>query len=164
MLATMQFIIFCLPGCCLKAKRIKYNFTCCFVLSEWGCLTRGLRIFGPQGDKVMGGWRKLCNISASQFVLCIKYYQDHKIKEDEIGRACCTYVWELRNVNKILVIKPVGKRLLARLRHRWEVNITSWEGYTAWSTLKFQRSSLCHITVHGNQRNNTKVVSKITVL
>lgn len=75
-----------------KSKRNKIQLCLLFCTVRMRVSNQGLRTFGPQGDKVMGGWRKLCNISASQFVLCIKYYQDHEIKEDEIGRACCTYV------------------------------------------------------------------------
>jgi hypothetical protein len=33
------------------------------------------------------------------------------------------YMWDLRNMYKILVEKPEGKRLLGRLRCSWEDNI-----------------------------------------
>jgi hypothetical protein len=59
------------------------------------------------------------------FTICIlltSYYQDDKIKKDEIGRICSTH-GQIRNVNKISVSKPEGKRLLWRSRHRWEDNI-----------------------------------------
>jgi hypothetical protein len=43
-------------------------------------------------------------------------------------------IGEMRNVSRILVRKPEGKRLLARRTHRWEDNIRTdlmkrkWEG------------------------------------
>ena len=39
-----------------------------------------------------------------------------------MGGACSAY-GDRRNVNRILVVKPEGKRLLGRHRLRWEDNI-----------------------------------------
>jgi hypothetical protein len=58
------------------------------------------RIFGPRGDEVTGGWRKLHN---------------------EMGRECSTN--EKRNAYRILVGKSEGKRSLGRPRSRWMDNI-----------------------------------------
>jgi hypothetical protein len=46
------------------------------------------RIFGPNRDERIGGWRKLRN--ESRFVLFGKYnYNDHE-GEDKMGGACST--------------------------------------------------------------------------
>jgi hypothetical protein len=37
--------------------------------------------------------------------------------------GCVEHMEDMRNVYKILVGKPEGKRLLRRPRHRWEGNI-----------------------------------------
>jgi hypothetical protein len=45
------------------------------------------RIFGPQRDGVIGGWRKLHN---EELLLFIKYNYKYQVKEDEVGGACGT--------------------------------------------------------------------------
>jgi hypothetical protein len=40
-----------------------------------------------------------------------------------MGGACCAHGGELRGAYNILVGKPEGRRLLGKLRHRWEDNI-----------------------------------------
>jgi hypothetical protein len=80
------------------------------------------KIFGPKGDKIMGGWRKmhnegLHNLYSSQNII-------RMIKSRRMGLAghvgC---MGEKRNAYKVLVGKPEGKRPLGRLRHRLEDNI-----------------------------------------
>jgi hypothetical protein len=44
--------------------------------------------------------------------------QNDRVKEDEMSRACSTN-GEKRNVYRILVRKPEGKRPLGRPRRRW---------------------------------------------
>jgi hypothetical protein len=44
------------------------------------------------------------------------------VNEEEMGNACSMH-GENRNVCKILVRKPKGKRSLGRSRSRWEYNI-----------------------------------------
>jgi hypothetical protein len=39
-----------------------------------------------------------------------------------MGRACTTY-GERRDLCRVLVLKPKGKRILGRHMHRWEDNI-----------------------------------------
>jgi hypothetical protein len=74
------------------------------------------RIFGPRKDEVTGGWRKLHN------ELLIWNLQDTKFRGYKTGGACSTPE-DTRNVYKILVGKPEGKRPLGRPRCRWEHNI-----------------------------------------
>jgi hypothetical protein len=77
------------------------------------------RIFGPKRDGVTGGWRKLYNeelhnlYSSSSII---------RIEEDEVGGTCGTNGRE-RNVYRLLVGKPEGKRPLGRPRYRRIDNI-----------------------------------------
>jgi hypothetical protein len=47
------------------------------------------------------------------------YNCNDQIKDDEMGTACSTKR-EKGNARRVLVVKPEGKRLLGRLRRRWE--------------------------------------------
>jgi hypothetical protein len=40
---------------------------------------------------MVGGWRKLHNEEASQFVLLVKYNYNDRIKEDKVSKACSTH-------------------------------------------------------------------------
>jgi len=55
-------------------------------------------------------------------VLLTQYCASGKIKKNEMGGVCGTYV-EGRGVYRVLVGKPEGKRPLGRPRRRWEDNI-----------------------------------------
>jgi hypothetical protein len=80
------------------------------------------RIFGPKRDRVTGGWRKLHdeelhNLYSSPNIIII-------IKSRRIRRAGhVAQMEEKRNVYRLLVGNPEGKRLLGRPRHRWMNNI-----------------------------------------
>jgi hypothetical protein len=76
------------------------------------------RIFGPKRDGVTGGWRKLHNeelhnlYSSPSIIGIIK---SRRMKWTEhVAR-----MGEKRNVYRLLVGKPEGKRPLRRLRRRW---------------------------------------------
>jgi hypothetical protein len=71
---------------------------------------------------VTGGWRKLHNKELYSLYSSRKYIKNNKVKKDEMGRACSTH-WGKYNVYRILVGRPGGKRLLGRLRCKWEDNI-----------------------------------------
>jgi hypothetical protein len=55
-------------------------------------------------------------------VYLTKYYLDHQIKNNEMGRACSTY-GERKDVCRVLVGKPEGNRLPVRPRCTREDNI-----------------------------------------
>jgi hypothetical protein len=80
------------------------------------------RIFGPKMDEVMGGWRKLHNeelhdlYSASSVIRTIK-----SRRMRWAGRV--TRMGEKRNVYRLLVGKPEGKRPLGSPRSRRVENI-----------------------------------------
>jgi len=54
-------------------------------------------------------------------VLLTQYCSGDQIEKNEIGGACSTY-GERRDVYRVLVGKPEGKRPLGRPRRRWEDN------------------------------------------
>jgi hypothetical protein len=80
------------------------------------------RIFGPKRDGVMGGWRKLYNeelhnLYSSPSIIRI-------IKSRRMRWAGhVAWMGEKRNVYRLLVGKPEGKRPLGRPRRRWIDNI-----------------------------------------
>jgi hypothetical protein len=80
------------------------------------------RIFGPKKDEVMGGWRKLHNE-----VLHDMYLSSSKIRISQSRKmrwtANVTRVGENRNVYRLLVGKPEGKKPLDRAKRRWIDNI-----------------------------------------
>jgi hypothetical protein len=74
------------------------------------------RLFGPQREEVVGGWR-LHNLYTSPNVI-------RKIKLMRIrwvGQV--SRLGEMRNTYKILVGEPGGKRTFGRPKHRGEDNI-----------------------------------------
>jgi hypothetical protein len=82
------------------------------------------RIFGPKRDEVTGGLRKLHNeelhdlYSSPSIITMIKSrrmrWAGHEAR-----------MGEKRNVYRLLVVKPEGKRPLERPRRRW-VDILRW--------------------------------------
>jgi hypothetical protein len=80
------------------------------------------RILGPKRDEVIGGWRELHNeelhnsYSSPSIIRMIK---SRRMRwAGHVAR-----MGEKRNVYRILVGKPEGKRPLGRARRRWEDNI-----------------------------------------
>jgi hypothetical protein len=80
------------------------------------------RIFRPKRDEVTGQWRKLHNEE-----LDILYSSPNIIRQIKsrrmtwVGHVAC--MGEERNVYKVLMEKPEGKRPLERPRHRWQDGI-----------------------------------------
>jgi hypothetical protein len=80
------------------------------------------RIFGPKRDKVTGGWRKLNNEELHDLYSSpsiIRIINSMRMRwEWHVAR-----MGEMRNVYRLLVGKPEGKRPLGRPRCRWVDNI-----------------------------------------
>jgi hypothetical protein len=80
------------------------------------------RIFGPNGDEVTGQWRKFHSEE-----LHILYSSPNIIRQIKsrrmrwVGHVSC--MGEERNVCKVLMGKPEGKRPLGRPRRGWEDGI-----------------------------------------
>jgi hypothetical protein len=80
------------------------------------------RIFGPKRDGVTGGWRKLHNEELHDLYSSLSIIRI--IKSRRISWAGhVARMGEKRNVYRLLVGKPEGKRPLGRLRRRWIGNI-----------------------------------------
>jgi hypothetical protein len=90
------------------------------------------RIFGPKRDEVMGEWRKLhneelCDLYSSPSLFRI-------IKSRRIRWAGhVVRMGEKRNVYRLLVGKPEGKRPLERPKRRWVGNIRMDIGEVGWA-------------------------------
>ena len=80
-----------------------------------------LRIFGPKRVEVTGEWRKLHNEK-----LNVLYCSPNIVWVIKSRRRWAEHVARMgegRGVYRVLVGKPVRKRLLGRLKCRWENNI-----------------------------------------
>jgi hypothetical protein len=71
------------------------------------------RIFGPKGDEVKGGWRKLHNEELPDLYSLTNYCAGDKIDKNEMGGACSSD-GEGRGLYRVLVGKPEGKRPLGK--------------------------------------------------
>jgi hypothetical protein len=76
------------------------------------------RIFGPKRDEVMGEWRRLHNEELPDLYSSPSISRIIKLKRMRWAGHVAR-MGEKRNVYRILVGKPEGKRLLGRPRHRW---------------------------------------------
>jgi hypothetical protein len=96
------------------------------------------RIFGPKKDGVTGGWRKLHNEEFHNL-----YFSPNIIRIINSMRmrwaGHVARMGEKRNVYRLLVGQPEGKRPLGRPRRRWmdnikmdlleiELNVVDWIG------------------------------------
>jgi hypothetical protein len=80
------------------------------------------RIFGPKRDGVTGGWRKLRNEELHKLYSspsAIRIITSRRMR----WAGHVTRMGEKRNVYRLLVGKPEGKRPLGRPRRRWMDNI-----------------------------------------
>jgi hypothetical protein len=80
------------------------------------------RIFGPKRDGVMGGWRKLHTEELHNLYSSPSIIRIIKSKRMRWARHVAR-MGEKRNVYRLLVGKPEGKRPLGRPRRRWIDNI-----------------------------------------
>jgi hypothetical protein len=87
-------------------------------------------IFGPKTDEVTGEWRKFHNEE-----LHILYSSPNIIRQNKSGRmrraSHVERMGEERNVYRVLMGKPKGKRPLGRPRRRWEDGIRMYLGRLA---------------------------------
>jgi hypothetical protein len=80
------------------------------------------RLFGPKRDVVTGGWRKLHNEELRDLYSSPSIIRIIKSKRIRwVGHVA--RMGEKRNVYRLLVGKPEGKRPLVRPRPRWVDNI-----------------------------------------
>jgi hypothetical protein len=129
------------------------------------------RIFGPKRDEVTGGWRKLHNgelhdlYSSSSIIRIIK--SRRMIWAGHLAR-----MGKKRNVYKLLVGKPEGKRPLGRPRRRWLDNIrmglaeVGW-GDVDWIGLAQDRDrwrALVNSVLNHNYRVSKQLVASRVVL
>jgi hypothetical protein len=80
------------------------------------------RIFGPKRDGVTGGWRKLHNEELHNLYSSISIIRVIKPRRMRWA-AHMARMGEKRNMYRLLVGKPEGKRPKGRPRHRWINNI-----------------------------------------
>jgi hypothetical protein len=80
------------------------------------------RIFGPKRDEVTREWRKLCNEELNDLHFSPNIVWVIKSKRMKLA-GHVTRMGERRDIYKVLVGKPEGKRPLGRPRHSWENNI-----------------------------------------
>jgi hypothetical protein len=80
------------------------------------------RVFGPKRDEMTGEWRKLHNEELNDlysFSYIVRVVKSRRMKwAGHVAR-----MGEDRGVHRVLVVKPEGKRPLARPRRIWEDNI-----------------------------------------
>ena len=80
------------------------------------------RIFGPKRDKLTVEWRKLHNEELNYLYTSLNIVWVIKSRRMRWA-GHVAYMGDRRVVYRVLVGKPVGKRPLERLGHRWEDTI-----------------------------------------
>jgi hypothetical protein len=55
---------------------------------------RMLRLFGPERDEVIGGWRKLHNEELHNFYSLPSIIKSDQVEEDKVGRGCSAHEGE----------------------------------------------------------------------
>ena len=80
------------------------------------------RIFGPKVDEVTREWRKLHNEELNDLYSAPNIVQVIKSRRMRWA-GHVVHVGERRDIYRVLVWKPEGKRPRGRPRYRWEYNI-----------------------------------------
>jgi hypothetical protein len=80
------------------------------------------KIFGPKRDRVTGGWRKLHNEELHNLYTSPSIIRVIKSRR-MTWAGHVVRMGEKRNVYRLLIRKPEGKRPLGRPRRRWMDNI-----------------------------------------
>jgi hypothetical protein len=89
------------------------------------------RIFGPKREEVAGEWRKLHNEELHNMYLSPDIIRQVKSRRMRWA-VYAARVGEKRNLYKVMVGKPEGKRPLGRPRCRWEDGLETFLGRLAW--------------------------------
>jgi hypothetical protein len=79
------------------------------------------RTFGPRRDEVTGEWKKLHNEELDDLYSLLSIIR--VIKSTRRWAGCIARMGEMRDVCRVLVGKPEGKRPLGRPRSGWTDNI-----------------------------------------
>jgi hypothetical protein len=79
-------------------------------------------IFGPKSDEVMGEWRKLHSGELHNLYSSLDITRQIKTRRMR-GAGHVTWMGEGRNVYRVLMGKPEGRRPLGIPRRRWEDGI-----------------------------------------
>jgi hypothetical protein len=79
-------------------------------------------MFGHKSEYVTRGWRRLHNEALHNLYASPNINRLVKLRRLR-GVGHVSYMGEMRNAYTVLVRYLEGKRLLRRLRHRWEYNI-----------------------------------------
>jgi hypothetical protein len=72
-------------------------------------------------EEVAGGWRRLHNVELNNLYASPNFINMVRRKRKMCG--ACSMPGEMRNVYRVMVVKPEGKRPLGRCRRRWVYNI-----------------------------------------
>jgi len=80
------------------------------------------RIFGPKWDEVTWEWRKLHNEELNDLYSSPNIFRVIKSRR-MIWEGHVALIGERKDVYRVLVGKPEGKRPLGRPRRRWKCNI-----------------------------------------
>ena len=113
--ATFRFVAQHLNHCA-TAVPIRKEYS-----ADFSCLRVLRRIFCPKRDELTGEWGKLHNEKLNERYCSPNIVRVIKLRMIWVGRVALR--GERRGVYRVLVAKPEGKRLLWRLRRRWEDNI-----------------------------------------
>jgi hypothetical protein len=106
------------------------------------------RIFGPKRDEVPGEWRKLHNEELHDLYSSPSIIRIMKMRMRWAGHVA--QMGEKRNVYRLLVGKPEGRRPLGKPRHRWLDNIRMdlvEVGWGVWTGLVWLRNSILNLRV-----------------
>jgi hypothetical protein len=123
----MQSRIFCILVCCRKTYKLEYTIlpVALYWYETWSLTVReeqGVEEnIWTKGDGVAGRWRKLHNEELHNLYSSpsiIRIINSRRMRwAGHVAR-----MREKRNVYRLLVGKPEGKRLLIKPRHRWVDN------------------------------------------
>jgi hypothetical protein len=92
------------------------------------------RIFGPKRDGVTGGWRKLHNEELHNLYPSPSKIRIIKSRKMRLAKHVAR-MGEKRNLYRLMVGKPEGKRPLGRPRRRWIDNIKMTLVEVGWSSV-----------------------------